>query len=97
MDVSLWSERVLALSAAFRTIAAVMANVGVFGALAYVIAQSKREIGIGVALGAPPTKLVRMQALKPLIYTAIAVAAGVLAFFALAAGIRRRPVRCCGP
>jgi predicted permease len=84
VDASLWAERMLAwLSAAFSAIAAAMAALGVFGGLAYAIAQSKREIGIRIALGASPAELVRMLSTKPLLFAAIGAAAGLLAFFGL--------------
>lgn len=85
VDASLWAERMLAwLSAAFSAIAAVMAALGVFGALAYAIAQSKREIGIRMALGARPAEVVRMLSAKPLRFAGLGVLAGILAYVALA-------------
>lgn len=85
VDASLWAERLLAwLSAAFSAMAAAMAALAVFGALAYGVVQSKREIGIRMALGAPPVKLVRMLLAKPLTFAGIGAAAGVLALFAMA-------------
>ncbi len=68
VDVSLWPERTLAwLSAAFSIAAAVLAALGIFGALAYAIAQMKREIGIRVALGAPAGAVIRLLSAKPAI------------------------------
>ncbi|HXI43729.1 MAG TPA: FtsX-like permease family protein, partial [Bryobacteraceae bacterium] len=81
VDASLWPERTLAwLSAAFSVIAAALAALGVFGALSYAIAQMKREIGIRVALGAPPTDVLRMLSAKPMMFAGLGVAAGVVAF-----------------
>ena len=85
LDASLWPERTLAwLSAGFSTVAAVLAAIGVFGALSYVIAQMKREIGIRLALGAPPAAVVRMLSAKPMMFAGLGVAAGVVAFIFLA-------------
>jgi hypothetical protein len=85
VDVSLWPERTLAwLSTAFSIAAAVLAALGVFGALAYAIAQMKREIGIRVALGAPPAAVIRLLSAKPVMFAGAGVAAGVVAFLLLA-------------
>ncbi len=68
VDVSLWPERTLAwLSVAFSVAAAALAALGIFGALAYAIAQMKREIGIRVALGAPSGAVIRLLSAKPAI------------------------------
>ena len=61
-----------------------VAALGVFGALSYAIAQMKREIGIRVALGAPPTDVLRMLSAKPMMFAGLGVAAGVVAFIFLA-------------
>jgi len=84
VDISLWPERTLAwLSVAFSGGAAVLAALGVFGTLAYAVAQMKREIGIRVALGAPPAALVRMLTAKPVAFAGAGVAAGITAFLLL--------------
>ena len=81
VNASLWPERTLAwLSAAFSATAAVLAAIGVFSALAYAIAQMKREIGIRVALGASPSAVVRLLSAKPIIFAGVGVAAGVAGF-----------------
>jgi putative ABC transport system permease protein len=61
-----------------------LAALGVFGALSYAIAQMKREIGIRVALGAPPADVVRILSARPMMFAGLGVAAGVVAFFFLA-------------
>ena len=81
---------------AFSVVAAVLAALGVFGALSYAIAQMKREIGIRVALGAPPTDVLRMLSAKPMMFAGLGVAAGVVAFIFLAptfgGGLNAQPV-----
>jgi ABC-type antimicrobial peptide transport system permease subunit len=82
VDATLWAERLLAwLSAVFAAVAAVLAMLGVYATLAYAIAQSRREIGIRVALGARASDVLRLFSARPLWFTGLGVLLGVAGFY----------------
>lgn len=89
VDATLWAERLLAwLSALFSGVAAVLAILGVYATLAYAVAQSRREIGIRVALGAGSGDILRRFSARPLRYAAIGLAFGILSFWAVTPAFR---------
>jgi predicted permease len=58
---NLATERFVAvMSGAFALLATVLAGLGLYGVLAYSVAQRSREIGLRVALGAPTDRIRRM-------------------------------------
>jgi predicted permease len=61
-----------------------LAGIGVYGLMAYSVQQRTREIGIRIALGAGLTDVWRMVFSEGLIVTAIGLAIGLVASFALA-------------
>jgi predicted permease len=81
---SLASERMIAsLSAVFGFLATLLAVIGLYGVMAYTVAQRTREVGIRMALGAAQGNVIWMVMREVLILVAIGVAAGVPASLAL--------------
>src|SRR3954470_24532893 len=57
--------------------------IGIYGVIAYVVAQRSREMGIRLALGAVPAGLIRMFVRQGLTLTAIGATVGLLTTVAL--------------
>jgi ABC-type antimicrobial peptide transport system permease subunit len=85
VDEDLLAERLIAgLSASFGVLAALLAAMGIYGVLAYLVIQRTREIGIRIALGAA-TGQVRTLIYKDMGYMVIAGAlVGLPVAYALA-------------
>ena len=67
----------------FAALAVFLAAIGIYGLMAYVVAQRTREIGIRVAFGAQRANVVRLILVHGAKLTAAGIAAGVLAAYAL--------------
>jgi predicted permease len=81
---SLSSERMIAsLSAVFGFLATLLAVIGLYGVMAYTVAQRTREVGIRMALGAAQGNVIWLVMREVLILVAIGIAAGVPAALAL--------------
>ncbi len=77
-------ERVgLALVGAFAAVALVLASIGVYGVMAFMVAGRAREIGIRLALGARPGDVRWMILSDGAVLTAAGVVIGLIAAFAL--------------
>ena len=81
---SLITERMIAsLSTVFGSLATVLAIIGLYGVMAYAVAQRRREIGIRMALGADGSKVIWMVMRDVLMLIAVGVGVGVPASLAL--------------
>ncbi|MBV8817109.1 MAG: ABC transporter permease [Acidobacteriaceae bacterium] len=61
VDDELFAERSLSLAASvFAVLACILAAVGLYGVMAYMVAQRRREFGIRLAVGASPRVIARM-------------------------------------
>jgi predicted permease len=76
---SLSTERMIAsLSAVFGFLATLLAVIGLYGVMAYTVAQRTREVGIRMALGAARRNVIWMVMREVLLLVAIGVVAGVI-------------------
>ncbi len=84
LDERLLTDRLIAmLSAGFGFVATVLASVGLYGVMAFVVAQRKKELGIRLALGAQPGVVVWMVMREVLLLLAIGLAVGIPSAMAL--------------
>jgi predicted permease len=78
LDETLLTDRLIAmLSAGFGALATLLASVGLYGVMAFVVARRKKELGIRLALGAQPGFVVWMVMREVLLLLAIGLAVGI--------------------
>ena len=78
VDDNMLQERLLAtLSSFFSTIAVVLAAIGLYGVLNYLVVQQRKEIGIRLALGASRLKMIRFVVAGAIWVTLAGVASGL--------------------
>jgi predicted permease len=83
LDKSLMSERLLAsLSGVFGALATLLAAIGLYGVMAYMVVRRTREIGIRMALGAAGGSVIWLVMREVLVLAGCGVAIGVTAAWA---------------
>jgi predicted permease len=84
IKISLSTERMIAsLSAAFGFLATLLAVIGLYGVMAYLVTQRTREVGIRIALGAARSDVIWIVMREVLLLVAIGVVAGLTTALAL--------------
>ena len=71
------------LLTAFAVVAILLASIGIYGVIAYLVGQRAREIGIRIALGASPSNVVRMVVNEGVAMVAIGIGIGIVGAIAL--------------
>jgi predicted permease len=78
LDETLLSDRLTAmLSAGFGMLATLLASIGLYGVMAFVVARRTKEIGVRLALGARPAIVIWLVMKEVLILLAIGLAIGI--------------------
>jgi hypothetical protein len=85
----LFQVRLLTL---FSACALLLAAIGIYGVLAYLVTERTREIGIRVAVGAVPSDVVRMVVRRTLALTVPGILIGLIASFGRHARVERPPL-----
>jgi predicted permease len=84
LDETLSTERLIAvLSAAFGLLATVLAALGLYGVMAFMVARRTKEIGLRMALGAPQAQVIWMVMRETLVRVAAGLAIGIPAALAV--------------
>jgi len=79
LDRSLASRRFSAdLVGGFAGLAVLLASIGIYGLLAYMVSQRSREIGIRMALGARRDDVVKLFLQKGVVLASVGITAGVI-------------------
>jgi predicted permease len=78
VDDSLSKDRLVArLSAAFGLLAMLLASIGLYGVMTWTMARRTREIGVRMALGARPNRILRLVLRDTLLMVASGIAIGI--------------------
>jgi predicted permease len=89
LDESLVTDRMIAtLSTAFGALATVLAVIGLYGVMAFLVTRRAREIGIRMALGAQQGNVVWLVMREVLVLVAVGITGGLPAALGLASLVR---------
>ncbi len=78
LDETLLTERLIALlSAGFGLLATLLATIGLYGVMAFVVARRTKELGVRMALGARPGSVLWLVMKEVLVLLAIGLAIGI--------------------
>lgn len=84
LDQTLLTERLIAmLSTGFGVLATLLAAIGLYGVMAFVVARRRKELGIRIALGARPDSVIWLVMKEVLVLLGIGLAVGVPAAIGL--------------
>ncbi len=84
LDETLLTDHLIAsLSAGFGLLATLLASVGLYGVMAFVVARRRKELGLRLALGADPSQVVWLVMKEVLLLLAIGLAVGLPAAIGL--------------
>jgi predicted permease len=84
LDETLLTDRLIAmLSAGFGAAATLLASIGLYGVMAFVVARRRKELGIRLALGARPGTVVAIVMREVLLLLAIGLVVGIPSAMAL--------------
>lgn len=84
LDETLLTDRLIALLAAgFGLLATLLASIGLYGVMAFVVARRHKELGLRLALGAEPGRVIWMVMREVLVLLGIGLAIGIPAAIGL--------------
>jgi putative ABC transport system permease protein len=87
-ELSLASRRTsMTLALGFGALALFLAAIGIYAVLAFVVAQRRREIGIRVALGSTPGRIVRLVLHEGLVLVGLGLVVGIAGSFLLRSAV----------
>jgi predicted permease len=78
LDETLLTDRLIALlSAGFGLLATILASIGLYGVMAFIVARRRKELGIRLALGAQPGVVIWLVMREVLLLLVIGLAVGI--------------------
>jgi ABC-type antimicrobial peptide transport system permease subunit len=67
----------------FAAVALLLAGLGLYGMLSYLVTQRRREIGVRMAVGSTPRGIVRLVVREGMALALVGIACGTLGFLAI--------------